>query len=67
MPLTIQRFLVQAGQWPHAHPEGLREAVCAQRLIIDEASMTDVSLLGRVSLAMQGVPGHLIRVGKPTS
>lgn len=63
MPLTIHRLLAQAGQWPQAHPEGLREAVGEGWLVVDEASMADVSLLGRVALAMQGVSGHLILVG----
>lgn len=63
-PRTIHRLLAETHNWPEVHRGGL-EALGDGWLVLDEASMADVWLLGRVGIGLPKQRGHWIIVGDP--
>lgn len=64
-PRTIHRLLTESGNWPETRQGGLYDVVHEGWLIVDETSMADVWLWGRLATATHGTWGHVILVGDP--
>lgn len=63
LPRTLHRLLAESGNWPNAVSGGLVNRVRNGWLVVDEASMADVWLLGRLAISLQGGQGHVVLVG----
>lgn len=64
-PRTLHRFLAETGQWPTTRRGGLATVLQDGWIIVDEASMADVWVLGRLALATVATASRIVLVGDP--